>query len=84
MTRSSKYIKAWTSFRTAEERFRHEKYWKDLEAEDERRQLFDEYIHDLQRKEKVSVVFARLQTYNALMTISPCDRPPKENCTSET
>ena len=54
MTRSSKYIKAWTSFRTAEERFRHEKYWKDLEAEDERRQLFDEYIHDLQRKEKAA------------------------------
>lgn len=54
MARNTKHIKSWTSFRTADERFQGERYWKDIDAEDERRQLFDEFVHDMRKKEQVS------------------------------
>lgn len=55
LTRNTpKVVKPFTSFSTADAVFQNEKYWRDLEHQDERRALFQEYVGDLIKKQQAA------------------------------
>lgn len=48
-------IKAYSTFRTAENLFANDRVWNTLERVEDRKTLFDEYVHDLRTAKQVSV-----------------------------
>lgn len=46
-------IKYYSTFRTAEKLFEHDRVWNSLERADDRKTLFDEYVHDLKTAKQV-------------------------------
>jgi hypothetical protein len=46
-------IKAYSTFRTAEKLFENDRVWNSLERAEDRKTLFDEYVHDLKTAKQV-------------------------------
>lgn len=74
-------IKYYSTFRTAEKVFEDDRVWKSLERAEDRRTLFDEYVHDLKTAKQVRT---RVDGPPLGILLIHSARTPKQPCASET